>query len=96
MEIVATEKPEQNRAVADPWTVVHFSAGLALGLVNAPLKWSLAAAVAYELVEQYVERSERGREFFDTAGPEVVPNAILDLAVFAAGHQLGQMWNRTG
>jgi hypothetical protein len=95
MKLVATNKRDQNRTVADPWTVVHFGAGLALGLVNAPLKWSLAAAVAYELVEQYVERSETGKEFFDTVGPEVVPNAILDLAVFAAGHSLGQAWNRT-
>ena len=94
MEIIATAKPEQNRAVADPWTMVHFSAGLALGLVNAPLRWSLAAAVAYELVEQFVERSERGKEFFDSAYPETVPNAVLDVVVFAAGHQLGQMWNR--
>jgi hypothetical protein len=95
MKLVATAKRDQNRTVADPWTFVHFSAGLALGLVNAPLKWSLAAAVAYELVEQYIERSEEGKEFFDTAGPEVIPNAILDLAVFAAGHHLGQAWNRT-
>ena len=96
MKIVATSKPEQNRTVADPWTAVHFGAGLALGLVNMPMRWSIAAAVAYELVEQYVERSEEGKEFFDTTGAEVIPNAIFDLAVFAAGHQLGQMWNRTG
>jgi hypothetical protein len=36
MRIVATEKAHQNRAVVDPWTVVHFASGLALGLVNAP------------------------------------------------------------
>jgi hypothetical protein len=96
VKLIASGKPDQNSTVADPWTLVHFSAGLALGLINAPLKWSLAAAVAYEVVEQYIERSEEGKEFFDTAGPEIVPNAILDLAVFAAGHQLGQMWNRTG
>jgi hypothetical protein len=96
VKLIATGKPDQNRTIADPWTLVHFSAGLALGLINAPLKWSLAAAIGYELVEQYIERSEEGKEFFDTVGPEIVPNAILDLAVFAAGHQLGQMWNRTG
>ena len=96
VKIIATGKQDQNHTLADPWTVVHFSAGLALGLVNAPLRWSLVAAIGYELVEQYVERSKEGREFFDTAGPEIVPNAILDLAVFAAGHQLGRMWNRPG
>jgi hypothetical protein len=94
MKLIATGKRDQNRTVADPWTVVHFGAGLALGLVNAPLKAALGAAIAYELLEQYLERSEEGKEFFDTAGPEVVPNVILDLAVFAAGHQLGKAWNR--
>ena len=95
MKILATEKREQNQAVVDPWTVVHFGIGLALGLMNAPLRASLAAAVVYEIVEQYVERSEAGQELFDTSGPEVVPNAIIDLVVLAAGHQLGKMWNET-
>lgn len=95
MKIVATEKREQNRAVADPWTVVHFAAGLALGLVNAPLRLSLPIAVAYEILEQYLERSDVGQELFDTAGPEAAPNAVLDIAVFTAGHQLGRLWNRT-
>ncbi len=94
MKLVATGKRDQNSTVADPWTVVHFGAGLALGLVNAPFKAALGAAIAYELVERYLERSEEGREFFDTAGPEIVPNSILDLAVFTAGHQLGRAWNR--
>lgn len=94
MKLIATAKEEQNRAVADPWTVVHFGAGLALGLVNAPLKAALGAAIAYEVLEQYLERSDEGKEFFDTAGPEVIPNALLDLVAFAAGHQLGRAWNR--
>jgi len=96
MEIVATEKSEQNRAVVDPWTLVHFASGLALGLVNAPLKWWLPAAVAYEVLEHYLEDSDLGQEVFDSSGPESPPNALLDLAVFAAGHQLGRLWNRTG
>lgn len=96
MKLVATEKAEQNRAVIDPWTVVHFASGLALGLVNAPLKWWLPIAAAYELAEQVLERSDTGKEFFDTRGPEAVPNALLDLAVFAAGHELGRRWNEQG
>lgn len=95
MKLVATEKAEQNRAVVDPWTVVHFASGLALGLVNAPLRWWLPVAVAYEVAEQLLERSAAGREFFDTSGPEAIPNALLDLAAFAAGHELGRRWNRT-
>lgn len=95
MKIVATEKAEQNRAVVDPWTMVHFASGLALGLMNAPLRWWLPVATAYEVLEHYLETTEVGQEVFDTSGPEATPNAILDLAVFAAGHQLGRLWNRT-
>jgi hypothetical protein len=95
MKILATKKREQNEAIVDPWTVVHFSIGLALGLMNAPIRSTLVGAVAYELVEQYFERVDIGKELFDTRGPEVIPNAIVDLVVLAAGHRLGQMWNDT-
>ena len=96
MKIIATEKNDQNEAALDPWTLVHFSAGLALGLVNAPLRWSLPIAAAYEVVEQLLERSEAGKELFDTSGPEVIPNALVDVLVFMAGHHLGRRWNRSG
>lgn len=95
MKVVATEKAEQNRAIVDPWTVVHFASGLALGLVNAPLRWWLPVAAAYEVAEHYLEKSDVGQEVFDTSGPEAIPNAMLDVVVFAAGHQLGRLWNRT-
>lgn len=96
MKIVATEKSEQNRAVVDPWTVVHFASGLALGLVNAPLRLWLPLAAAYEVAEHFFEQSDVGQEVFDTSGPEAFPNAVLDLAAFAAGHELGRRWNRSG
>lgn len=95
MKIVATKKAEQNRAVVDPWTFVHFASGLALGLVNAPLRWWLPVATAYEVAEHYLEDSDVGQEIFDTSGPEAIPNAALDLVAFATGHQLGRLWNRT-
>ncbi len=95
MKIVATKKKEQNRAVIDPWTVVHFASGLALGLVGAPLRVWLPLAAAYEVVEHYLEDSEIGKELFNTSGPEVAPNAVLDLVAFSAGHRLGKLWNET-
>ena len=95
MELIATRKAHQNRRPVDPWTVVHFSTGLALGLMDVPLRWALSAAVAYELGEQVFERLDSGKAFFKTSGPEVVPNAILDAVVLVAGHRLGQKWNET-
>lgn len=96
MKVVATEKGEQNAAAADPWTVVHFAAGLALGLMDAPFRPALAAAVAYELAEQVFERKSWGQVLFRTSGPEILSNALLDVAVFVAGHRAGALWNATG
>lgn len=95
MKLVATRKKEQNRAVADPWTAVHFSAGLALGLMAVPLRWTLPLAVGYEVLEQLLERKRMGQELFETSGPETVPNAVMDVAVFVAGHLAGTRWNDT-
>ena len=95
MKLVAPKTGEQNRAIADPWTVVHFAAGLAAGLVEMPREWALTAAVAYELAEQYAERQDWGQEFFETSREESVPNAAMDLAAFAVGHWLGELWNGT-
>ena len=95
MKLVATRKGEQNRAVVDPWTVVHFATGLAAGLVEMPRDWALAAAVAYELAEQYAERQDWGQDFFETSRAEALPNATMDLAAFALGHWMGELWNGT-
>lgn len=96
MKLLATRKDHQNRAVFDPWSVVHFSMGLAAGLTGTPRRFSVSAAVAYEFLEQALERHRLGKEVFDTAGPESVANAVADVAVFVVGQELGRAWNRTG
>ena len=95
MRLLAIRKSEQNHAGVDPWTAVHVSAGLAFGLMNVPLRWALAAAVAYELVEHVAESRQWGQRLFVTSGPEVVLNYVLDTVVFAVGHELGRRWNDT-
>ena len=92
---VATHKADLNRVAVDPWTAVHVGAGLALGLMAVPLGRALAAAVAYELAEQVLERQPWGRALFVTSGPEVLANAAADTVAFAVGHWLGQRWNTT-
>lgn len=89
-------KEQQNGAAIDPWTLVHMASGLAMGLMRLPLAPSIAAAIAYEAVEQIIERSERGQDFFATSQPETLSNAIVDVLVLIAGHRLGVAWNRTG
>lgn len=95
MKIIAMSKLDQNRALLDPWTVVHFATGLAMGLVQAPRGLSAAVAVGYEAVEQWLERERLGQELFNVTRPESVPNSALDVAVFMLGHDLGSRWNRT-
>lgn len=96
MKLLATEKDHQNEAALDPWTAVHFAAGLAAGLTEIPKHVSIPAAVLYEIAEQYVERTAWGKEFFETDGPESLSNVALDLAAFAVGQWAGLRWNRTG
>jgi hypothetical protein len=95
VRLIATRKAEQNRAAVDPWTIVHFSAGLALGMIGTPRRLAIGGAVLYELLEQVFERHPPGQAFFDVQGPESLPNAIVDVVVLAAGHRLGEMWNET-
>lgn len=96
MKLLARSKPDQNVAAVDPWTAVHLAAGLAAGLMDLSRTSSMAAAVAYEVVEQVFERKEVGQEFFETHGPEHPANVMVDIAVFALGHWLGRKWNTTG
>lgn len=95
MKVVATRKDDQNVAALDPWTLVHFSSGLALGLMEVSLDRAIGVAVGYELVEQYVERREWGQDLFETSRPERPVNAVMDLVAFGVGHWLGGLWNRT-
>lgn len=95
MRLVATRKEHQNRAAVDPWTLVHFASGLALGLMEVPRAQAVAAAVAYEVIEQLLERHEVGQALFETSGPEKTANAVVDVAVLALGHHMGRRWNRT-
>lgn len=96
MKMIARRKPDQNRAAIDPWTGVHLAAGLALGLINVPLRWAIPASLAYEAAEQVLERHEPGQAFFATSGPESMPNALVDTIALFIGHRLGRRWNRTG
>jgi hypothetical protein len=92
MKILARHRSEQNAAALDPWSLVHFSAGLALGLMNAPYRTSLLASVGYEIAEQFAERREFGNRLFQMKGPESLPNVFVDLALFYVGLRAGKKW----
>ena len=49
--LIAQNKEDQNLALIDPWTVVHFAAGLAAGLMGFSAGAALTGAVLYEVAE---------------------------------------------
>lgn len=96
MKFVAINKRDQNEAWFDPWSVVHGATGLAFGLTGVPFWWTFGAAIAWDVFEQMLERSEAGQKFFRTSGPESWGNVASDTALFLGGWWLGQKYNSTG
>jgi len=95
MKLIATNKSEQNVAAIDPWTLVHLSMGLASGLTELPFRSVMGAAIAYEIVEQWGQRTKFGQRLFRVSGPESPSNVVMDIVTFAGGYWLGQRWNRS-
>lgn len=93
MKFIATRKADQNLAVLDPWTVVHFAAGLAAGLMGFSYANSMTAAIAYEAVENLTPLDVK---IFKVSKPESGFNIAADIAVFALGWKMGADWNATG
>ena len=88
---IARTKADQNRAILDPWSLVHLAVGLAAGLIAAPRGPAIAAAIGYEFVEPHISTAT-----FQASGPEVPANAVADVVLFAVGMELGRRWNQTG
>lgn len=78
-----------NIAPVDGWTLGHIAAGVVAGALRMPFGASIAAAVAYEFVEQGIERTQAGQRIFGSDGPESLVNAVVDVGVFAVGHLVG-------
>lgn len=91
--LVARRKSDQNIAAIDPWTAVHFAAGLGAGLMNLPFGPTIAAGALYEIVEQGIE--SQPDNIFNVSGPENAGNVFVDMLVLAVGWRMGQAWNRT-
>lgn len=92
-QLIASSKAEQSYSAADPWTVVHFSAGLGAGLINTRFWPAMLAAVGYEVAEYYFQHNEVGQRFFQVSHPENTVNTVVDVIVFGAGWYLGRRWN---
>lgn len=95
MKLVAGKKSEQDISIIDPWSLVHFSAGLALGLRGTGLATTTALNVGYEAVEYVAQRTNAGATFFNQEWNENPSNMIMDILAVTAGWYLGHRWNQT-
>lgn len=93
MKVLAVRKRDQNDAALDPWTAVHFGAGMAMGLLGVRFGPAIALALGYEIAEQVAERNEWGSRFFKTSGPESAANVVCDTAIYAVAWWLGRRYN---
>lgn len=78
-----------NREAVDAWTLVHVGVGILAGAMRVPFRTAMGLAVVYEVLEQGIERTEAGQQFFGSDGPESFINAATDVVVFAVGHKVG-------
>jgi hypothetical protein len=93
--LIAQSKKDQNEALIDPWTFVHFAIGLAAGLMGVSTGAALAGAVIYEAIEAPLESGPTGQKLFNVSKPESPGNQVVDVLVFAAGHAAGAAWNKS-
>mgnify|MGYP003133184904 CR=1 FL=1 len=90
--ILAKSKQDQNRALIDPWTLVHAGTGLAVGLMGFSMSAALLGAVAYEVLERPLEKLDFGKNLFSVRKPESAKNQVFDVAVFVLGAAAGRAW----
>lgn len=91
MTIVALSKDEQDSAFVDPWTVVHFSVGLALGLLEVSAAFTMIVSTIHEIIEL----RPQAMKFFKST-PESVGNVVIDMASVMGGWWLGDKYAKSG
>ena len=96
MSLIALRAADQNKAVLDPWSTVHFGVGMAAGLTGIPFWATLGAGIAYEFVEQSFEGNPLGQKVFATSGPESIANATADVVIMMTAWWLGRRYKRAG
>jgi hypothetical protein len=78
----------------DPYSLLHYSAGLATGLGGvAPIKAIVGAALA-DLAFSYLYQRPTG--LFRKTEVEPPINKVADIALFALGNYMGRRWSEQG
>jgi len=80
---------ETNASPFDAWTLVHIASGVVLGAVGLPLPQTVAALVAYEVLEWSIEHPS-GSAIFGSKRPESQVNVAADIGVALLGYALAR------
>lgn len=69
-----------NETAIDAWSLVHASSGYVLGALAIPLPQTIAALIAFELLEWTLEHPS-GSKLFGTKRPESQVNVACDIGL---------------
>lgn len=89
MKLFAGNRHQQG--LTDPWSAVHFSAGLTTGLADVPMMQAVVFAVLTDAAIGWVTQSRSG--LLKRLDDEPAANKVIDILLFAVGNQLGRRWN---
>jgi hypothetical protein len=78
----------KGEAALDWWTLVHFAAGLVLGLLPIGWVWATAIIVGYEVLEAGLRRvkTKEGGLFEHESWPNIAVDVAIGLAGFGVTH----------
>jgi hypothetical protein len=76
---------ESNATPFDAWTLVHIASGVVLGAAGVPLPQTVAALIAYEVLEWSIEHPS-GSPIFGSKRPESQVNVAADIGVALLGY----------
>ena len=90
MKLYAKSRSEQ--AVTDPYSVLHYSAGLATGLGGIGALEAVLGAVVLDIVWSALFKSQP-TGLLRKSENEPPINKVADIALFALGNYMGRRWN---
>lgn len=90
MNVKLYAKHPHDAALTDPYSLLHYSAGLATGLGKVPPLKAIIGAATVDLVFSYLYQRPTG--LYRKTGAEPPLNKVADIALFALGNYMGRRW----
>lgn len=84
----------QESAMLDPYSLIHYSAGLATGLGKVKPGRALIGAAVVDFVFSYLFEAPTG--LYRKTGVEPPINKVADIGLFMLGNYMGRRWSERG